>query len=78
MVIFLSVFLGWDKCLTEITPIQKELFTVLFSRPVTQAEITIEGSYDFLHDMTCKKLSTKNMSIFRSANVKKFWLALQG
>ncbi|XP_052774284.1 KICSTOR complex protein SZT2-like isoform X2 [Mya arenaria] len=46
-------------------------------RPHTYTEITLEGSYDFLHDMTCTKIKAK-MSSFRSANVKKFWLALQG
>ncbi|XP_053393950.1 KICSTOR complex protein SZT2-like isoform X2 [Mercenaria mercenaria] len=48
------------------------------NRPLTHTEITIEGSYDFLHDMTCTKINTNKMSGFRSANVKKFWQVLQG
>ncbi|KAL4236752.1 KICSTOR complex protein szt2 [Mactra antiquata] len=48
------------------------------NRPVTHVEITSEGIYDFLHDMTCSQMMTNKMSGFRSANVMKFWLVLQG
>ncbi|KAL3869893.1 hypothetical protein ACJMK2_042520, partial [Sinanodonta woodiana] len=47
-------------------------------RQGTHIEITLEGSYDFLHDMICTQINTKGMSPFRTANVKKFWFALQG
>ncbi|XP_052100492.1 KICSTOR complex protein SZT2-like isoform X3 [Mytilus californianus] len=43
------------------------------SKRQTQVEIMIEGSYDFLHDITC---STRR-GVLRTTNVKNFWMALQ-
>ncbi|XP_050400458.2 KICSTOR complex protein SZT2 [Patella vulgata] len=41
----------------------------------TNIELHIEGSYSFLHEITCQKLHIK--SPYRSANVKRFWQAIQ-
>nr|KAG5703229.1 hypothetical protein BaRGS_034140 [Batillaria attramentaria] len=42
----------------------------------TRVEIYIEGSYDFLHEITCSR-GRKVNSPFRNANMKKFWHLLQ-
>ncbi|CAI9736159.1 Hypothetical predicted protein [Octopus vulgaris] len=42
----------------------------------TRVEIIIEGSYDFLHEMTCTD-KRPSKSPFRTAHVKKYWQSLQ-
>lgn len=42
----------------------------------TRVEIFVEGSYDFLHEITCSR-GRKVNSPFRTANIKKFWQVLQ-
>ncbi|XP_033096872.1 KICSTOR complex protein SZT2-like isoform X3 [Anneissia japonica] len=45
------------------------------TRPLTQVEIMIEGSYEFLHDLTCQMRPRKPN--YRMLVIKKFWEALR-
>ncbi|XP_076462664.1 KICSTOR complex protein SZT2-like isoform X2 [Babylonia areolata] len=42
----------------------------------TKVEIFVEGTYDFLHEITCNS-GRKINSVYRSAHIKKFWQLLQ-
>ncbi|XP_071952903.1 KICSTOR complex protein SZT2-like isoform X2 [Antedon mediterranea] len=45
------------------------------THPLTQIEIMIEGSYEFLHDLTCQIKPSK--PTYRMLVIKKFWQALR-
>ncbi|CAL1547605.1 unnamed protein product, partial [Lymnaea stagnalis] len=46
------------------------------SSPVTNIEVTVEGSYDLLHEMLCKP-STEVKSTLRMNNIKTLWTILE-
>ncbi|XP_013407252.1 KICSTOR complex protein SZT2 isoform X2 [Lingula anatina] len=52
-------------------------FKVMEGRMMTHVEVTTEGCYEFLHDVTCTQKKPFR-SPYRTAMVKTFWLMQQG
>ncbi|CAG5136148.1 unnamed protein product, partial [Candidula unifasciata] len=46
------------------------------AKPVTNVEVTVEGSYDLLHEMLCKP-SKEQKSLLRVNNIKTLWAIIE-
>ncbi|XP_078582766.1 KICSTOR complex protein SZT2-like isoform X1 [Branchiostoma floridae x Branchiostoma japonicum] len=47
------------------------------TKRITQVEVSLEGSYDFLHDITCP-MKKPFKSAYRTSVVKRFWQTVHG